>query len=170
VWIGDSGTGQVTLFDATGRQVRQFRVPMEPRQFDVPALENARDSRMRSAGTQVFSRVVAEAQYSLQHLPETAPLFTRFIPGADGEMWMEQYNEDPLAPISFVVVDEHGAGVARVTLPVGFAIQDVGRNYVLGIERDADDVSQVVEYALRRSSQSVASPLRSAVDPSVDLL
>ena len=65
-------------------------------------------------------------------------------------MWVRLFEEDPAEPTQFVVLNEAGRAVGRVTLPRGFTAQDIGDEYVLGVHRDEDGVEHVVEYALHR--------------------
>ncbi len=90
------------------------------------------------------------AQYGRAGRPARAPVFTRFLPGVDGEMWVELYREDPSAAAEYRVLDRNGRIVASVTTPAGVRIEGVGRDHVLGIRTDDDGIPSVVLYGLQR--------------------
>jgi hypothetical protein len=148
LWVGDSRTGVVTQFNSAGKRVGSFTVPIEPRGFRDDVIERVKAARIAAAESKV-QKVMAEGLYAAPR-PGQAPLFTEFLPGTGGEMWVRLFDEDPATPSTFVVLNQSGKAIGRIVLPMGFTPQDVGADYLLGVHRDDDGVEHVVEYALRR--------------------
>jgi hypothetical protein len=148
LWVGNSQTGVVTQFNSAGKRVGSFTVPIEPRGFRDDVIERVKAARIAAAESKV-QKVMAEGLYAAPR-PRQAPLFTQFLPGTGGEMWVRVFDEDPAAPSTFVVLNQSGKAIGRIVLPDGFTPQDVGVDYLLGVHRDDDGVEHVVEYALHR--------------------
>lgn len=142
VWIGDSGTGAITLFSRDGTRVGQATMPMPPRPFDNAALERARQRALANALND-GERKRIDVLYSPAHRPAAVPRFSRFVAGPDGEMWVELYAEDPAAPARFVIFGRAGRAIGTATLPAGVKLTDAGRDYVVGVRTDADGVEEV---------------------------
>jgi hypothetical protein len=52
--------------------------------------------------------------------------------------------------VEYVVVSAAGTVVARVSVPAGVKLVEIGSDYVLGVAKDRDDVESIVMYGLRR--------------------
>jgi hypothetical protein len=59
----------------------------------------------------------------------------------------------PDKPTTWTVLGADGTWSADVVLPARFSLLEAGRDYVAGIELDADDVESVVVYPLRRAAR-----------------
>jgi len=51
---------------------------------------------------------------------------------------------------SLVIFDRNGRPVAGLIIPANVSLHDIGRDYVLGVETDADGVERIVRYGLTR--------------------
>lgn len=88
--------------------------------------------------------------------------FGRFVPSPTGELWVGPFvvlesfvpgrrgTVIPDAPTLWSVIAKDGTWAADVELPARFSLLDAGRDYVAGVELDADDVETVVVYRLKR--------------------
>lgn len=65
-------------------------------------------------------------------------------------VWVGTYRADPAAPQLYHVYDPEGRLLARVTIPGGVEVLEVGADHVLGITRDELDVERVVVLNLAR--------------------
>jgi hypothetical protein len=149
VWIGNSATGTIRLLNADGSAVSTVPPLAAPRPFDIAKLD-AVSKRLQAGLDNADRRARIAAQYSRAARPARAPVFTRFVSGTNGEMWVELYREDPNAAAEFRVLNRDGRTIAAVTMPAGVRVEDVGSDYVLGTIKDADDVPSVVVYRLGR--------------------
>lgn len=151
VWIGDSGRDTIAIHDATGARVGSAVWPEAPRPLDAAAIARVRERELAAAPDE-RRRSAIETLHGEALRPVTAPRFTAFVPGPDGEMWVERYREDPLEAAEFLVFDADGRFVARVELPPRFTPHEIGADYVVGVEKDENDVEIPVEYRLRRGT------------------
>jgi hypothetical protein len=85
------------------------------------------------------------------------PAYSQLLVDRTGRLWVReahladapaagQLNTSPLVPSVWSVFDADGGWLGDVTMPARFMPTDVGRDYVLGIARDADGVETVVAY------------------------
>jgi hypothetical protein len=149
VWFGDASTGRIRIVNPDGTPLANVP-PLAPlRPYDAARVEAA--VRRALAGVEDENRRAAiTAQFSPAARAPRAPAFTRLVPGANGEMWVELFREDPSAAADFRVLDRDGRVIGAVTIPAGVRVEDVGSDFVLGTIKDADDVPSVVLYQLRR--------------------
>ena len=150
VWIGDSGSGRITIRDAGGAIVAAVQMPVKPRPFVDAALQRAKERAVASASN-ANSKARWENIYDPAFRPRTAPLFSSFIPAPDGHMGVELFEEEERAVArSLIVFDSGGKPVAGLTIPANVTLHEIGRDYALGVETDEDGVERVVQYWLRR--------------------
>ena len=149
LWIGDSETGTIMQYSSSGRGLAVFSAPMPPRALDTAAIRRI-SAALLSDAVDWNDRARLDATYSLP-LPRNAPRFTRFVPGANGEMWIGVFREDPSAARSYVVVDRSGTPIGRVNMPRHVVPLEIGVSEVLGVQVDGDGLEHVVRYALRRN-------------------
>ncbi|HEX6630589.1 MAG TPA: hypothetical protein VF048_05840 [Gemmatimonadaceae bacterium] len=149
LWLVEADSGRLRAYDGAASQVVDTRLGIEPRAFDPDALERRR-AREIAAARGARDSVRARGKYDPDIRPAYAPLLSDARAGADGELWLQLFDVDDTAPPRYVVVDREGREIARATLPAGLDVQQIGRDFVLGVRRDSLDVESVVEYALRR--------------------
>jgi hypothetical protein len=89
------------------------------------------------------------AQYDPAVLPAHLP-FAGVVVDSEGLLWLEEYRIDG-APGKYYILSRDARLAATLVVPPGFRATDIGVDYILGIERDSDDVESVVMYRLRRS-------------------
>ncbi len=114
---------------------------------DVVAEARAREVELvRDQAT----RDLVETKYSATYLPRHLPAFQALVPGTSGELWVQVPDANRAAPARYVVLSANGSPIARVAVATGFRVTDVGRDYVVGVRRNADGVETVRIYALTR--------------------
>ena len=148
LWVGDSETGTITQYDAHGRGLMVFAAPTAQRALDTATIRRVRSSLLSDA-MNWNDRARIDASYSMP-FPRNAPRFTRFLPGLNGEMWIESFREDPAAPRSYSVVSRTGTLIAHVTLPRRVNPLLVRADEILGVLTDEEGLEHVVSYTLRR--------------------
>ena len=150
IWIGDAGTGDITIYDADGKAVAHAQLPVRPRAFSTAALERAKQVALASASTPDLTARY-ENLYDRSRRPRTAPLFTRFVAGPDGQMAVELFEEEgPRVARSMVILGRDGKVVARLAIPANVVVHEIGIDYVLGVQTDDAGVERVVQYRLIR--------------------
>lgn len=149
VWIGDSGSGIVSIYGPDGAQLAKFVVPLHRQGFSHSDLQRAKVHAIRAATTD-DGRVRAEAMFDLAEQSVLTPLFSKFVPGHDGEMGIERFEIDPFASHEMIVLSAAGRPVARLPLPIGLTLNEFGYDYAVGVQRGGDGKEHVVQFALRR--------------------
>jgi hypothetical protein len=152
-WLGDTGTGMIVAIDRDGAVVMRTEFPIPPRPFDEATLEQARNAALEAVPDPdiVGARARIDELYSEELRPATAPRFTRFTAGPDGEMWVECFEEIVSAEHCAVVIDQSGREIARATIPPGLDLRAVDRDRIIGIQLDQDGVEQIAIHRLVRS-------------------
>ena len=91
-------------------------------------------------------------EYLREHLsaPDSIPNVDDLLVDDEGMMWVGSYQADPSAPRLYHVYDSEGPFLARVTMPAGIEVLEIGVGHVLGVTRDALDVERVVLLELNR--------------------
>jgi hypothetical protein len=111
-------------------------------------------------------RKAMEDDLALDQLPKTLPAFAAVKVDGMGRVWIREYidldamgamNADmgkgprwrPDRPARWWVFGDDGAFLGTVRLPLGFVVHDIGREQIVGVVRDTDDVEYVVGYPFR---------------------
>lgn len=152
IWVGDTESGTILLFDSTGTASMHLAFPLPPRPFDEVALERARTLALARVSIPDVSgrRAWTEGLYAKAYRPATAPRFVRFIPGVGGELWVEAYSENPQAAHVAAVLDSAGTHIGNATIPGGTVPHIVTEERLIGVEVDSLGVEHVVIYGIRR--------------------
>jgi hypothetical protein len=81
--------------------------------------------------------------------PKEKPRFAGLLAQPDGSLWVQRYGRSPhVAPLIFDVFDPAGAWLRTVEMPGGFVPTHISRDRVVGVWKDADDISHVRVYGL----------------------
>jgi hypothetical protein len=91
-----------------------------------------------------------EATYRPANVPARLPAFENLVAADGGELWVQGSSIGRAAEGRYVVLSASGTLIARVSVPAGFRITEVGRDYVVGVHRDDDGVEIIRVYALTR--------------------
>ena len=148
LWLGDSETGTITQYASNGRGLAVFSAPTPARPLDTALVKRVRSSLLSDA-MNWSDRARIDATYSLP-FPRNAPRFGRFIPGVNGEMWIEVFREDPAVQRTYVVVDRGGSPIGRATMPLRFRLLEIGSTDIMGVVTDDDGLEHVARYRLIR--------------------
>lgn len=149
LWVADAETGVVRAFDAEGTQVLTDTVPIPASPFDPAALQRAREAELAAAHNE-SQRAGVEAVYDPSLRPATMPRLDAILAGHEGELWVRLYQLEPGPTRDYLVVSTSGHAVARVSVPSGFVIHQIGEDFILGVRQGVLGVEEVVEYRLTR--------------------
>jgi hypothetical protein len=93
-----------------------------------------------------FAAVLKEMPYA-----DSLPVFRPIRIDREGLLWVQQYVVDGVASAAWSVFDKGGRWVTDVDLPTAWEIQEIGRDYILVVEKNQLDVEWVRLYELRRA-------------------
>ena len=149
VFIGTADTYEIGVFSPDGTQrtaIRlrggQRRVTREERdRYVAEQLARVRDPNRRRAQA---------AWYRDLQFPEFYPAFSSLQTDSDGNLWVEEYRRPSDRQPRWSVFDPSGRYLGTLTMPAGFTVFQVGRDFVLGSRVDSLGVARVVRYGLRK--------------------
>lgn len=158
-WVSATPAGrEVLVMDADQERIRRFAldgtelaaIPVasfaEPLNAELIAQAVARelDTGLDSA----LARKWREVRYDPVVLPARQP-FAGVLADAEGNVWLGAYRQEG-APGRYFVLALDGRLLATVTVPASFRPTEIGRDWCLGVETDADGVESVAMYRLQR--------------------
>ena len=86
--------------------------------------------------------------YAKMPLPEIMPVFSRLLVDDVGWLWAELHRFDVRQPMRWLVFGPDGEGLGSVDMPPGLAVWQIGRDFVVGVWRDENDVDYVRRHAV----------------------
>ena len=164
-YFGFGNTYEIREFDVDGRLRRLIRrgwTPAPVTRTDIEQFVAVWGKRwIRTTGTDAERerREMLGAEYA-----DTVPAFSQLIADRAGGLWVRNANlpdaaragdlsDTPMAPSTWSVFGRDGVWLGDVEAPAHFLPHDIGRDYVLGVARDADGVETVVLYRMRPRAQ-----------------
>lgn len=152
------GTGEqfaVEVYSISGRRLRTIGLarPRQPVTDEIKAEWHAIEARrmrefiLQRGGT---PRVEEGGQVSETVFRDSVPAFGEFRVDPDLNLWIGEYVLTGRQPVRWTVLSAEGDWLAEVTVPDRFRIWEVGRDYLLGVWRDDDDVERIHMYRVRR--------------------
>ena len=80
--------------------------------------------------------------------PKVYPAYARLMVDGSDSLWIEEYPIPGRDIRQWSIHANSGARIAMISLPKGFRLLEAGRDYVLGVWRDQDDVDYIKVYKL----------------------
>jgi hypothetical protein len=108
------------------------------REYHVEAISGTAERRREEAW-------VREAPF-----PAAMPPYQAIRVDGLGHIWLEQYRAPWDSEPQWWVFDPEGRWLGEVSTPVGFRIDEIGPDYLLGVRRDEYSVEHVTMYGLQR--------------------
>ena len=145
--VGDSWGDSVYAFDlAADSALPGVTIPI--RHLRRPATAD----EVAAAWEAAAARSVGSPEHLREHLaaPDSIPNVDHLFVDDLGMVWVGSYQADPVAPRLYHVYDPEGRFLARVAMPAGVEVLEIGTGHVLGITRDELDVERIVLLDLAR--------------------
>jgi hypothetical protein len=149
IWLGETSGQELVRIDAATGTSMTINLPDAPAPLTQEVIDASRKRDIDVARSQA-SRDRVELKYSARYLPKHLPAFQSLVAGTSGELWVQRFTPDRAGPAQYIVLAASGRALARVTVPPGFRVSDVGQNYVVGIHKDAEGVETISAYTLTR--------------------
>jgi hypothetical protein len=96
------------------------------------------------------SRAMYERIITQMPFPKWLLAFDRLVADVDDNLWIADYRDPADRQVRWRVYSSTGAPSARVVTPPDLVVLEIGRDYVLGVERPAVGVERVVLYRLEK--------------------
>lgn len=148
--VGTAESPSVDMFDARGKRLGSFAVPVTPR-APTKAMQEAAINDLVLAVPRRF-RDVARAQMRNVPLPERLPPYRQVVVDPLGIVWVV-VTESGDPETRLLAFDGFGRHIGVAVVPNGLRVFEVGRDYVLGAREDQDGEQHVQVWRLRRPSR-----------------
>lgn len=150
VLVGPNERAELRFWGSDGGLKRVVRLGEPPRLMT---------DRLREAEVQLrVDAAPEEARPGIRNLyatipfPDTVPMLGRVLPDRSGHLWIQRYRlEQDEGPADWIVLNPSGQAVARLELPGGLEVFEIGTDYVLGRVQDELDVEHVQMWPLERA-------------------
>lgn len=150
VYVADNAEYRVRVFAEGRRLERIVERAHGPVALTAAEVEREKAQRTRSTTNSQFLAQV-ERMFQRDKLPPTMPVHGRIVVDADGWLWVRAYSNAQEGDVAWDVFDASGRLRCALALPSAFSVREMGHDFLLGVQTDADGVEQVRLYGLRRS-------------------
>lgn len=152
------GTGEqfaVEVYSISGQRLRTIGLPRarEPVTDELKAEWHAVQARrLREMILQRGGTPPVEEGSRVREpvFKDSVPAFGEFRVDPDLNLWIGESVMSGGRPVRWTVLSAEGQWLAEVTVPERFRIWEVGRDYLLGVWRDEDDVERIQMYRIQR--------------------
>jgi hypothetical protein len=146
--VGTTDAYSLRHYRADGELVRLIRSDQRRTLVD-PAQRDARFEMLPRNGRGSLAQY---QQQAIDQMPryDTMPAFDRIWIDRSLNLWVQDDNGFISNEARWQVFDPDGVFLARVNMPVGFEVRDIGEDYVLGMVRDELGVERLRLYRLEK--------------------
>lgn len=145
-FVGDAATPQVYVYE--GRTLDTIPLPVEAPEVSPGDLDRLLEARLAEASDEAARRRIRQWQAEYDY-PDRYPHYSDLKVDQAGLLWVREYPRPGEVEVDWLVVHPAGGPVARVRLPVGLQVTQIGGDYVLGI-LEVEAVQVIQEYRLLR--------------------
>lgn len=148
-WFGESSSDTLARLDSRGDR-RQVALPLPAVPPPASLVAAAKEAEVRVSRKFGEGTEYPDFKYGSANLPEHLPYYNLLLAGPDGELWVQEYATEQDAAGRYLVLDAEGRAIGHLSVPPRFRVTYAGRDVVVGITRDADDVEGVAVLRLER--------------------
>jgi len=155
--IGTGASFEIAAIGPDGTPLSLLRAPIEraavtpeaAREYTASAVARLQRgaASMQTELDTTFLQAIERAPF-----PSRKPAFGRLVVDRTGALWVSEPFTPPAEPSRWTVFSPEGQWLGSVTTPAGFRIDEIGKDYVLGVWRQEDGAERVRMYPLSRGS------------------
>jgi hypothetical protein len=152
--IGHTSRSELTLYRVADSLVPEALVRWEAGDRGISAADISAERTRLAEGSERMppdqkARFVDPLISTKRPVADLFPAFTRVVIGMDGRLWVREYRRPTVLPFQrWIGFDAQGRYQCRASLPAEAELLEIGNDYLLTRERDADDVERVVRYGI----------------------
>lgn len=144
---------EVIAYDSTGALRDTLRLADSVPAVTPADIRDLIEAQIAEAGER--ERASTEREYAEITFPERHGAITALLVDGDGLLWLRAYAPPSAATADWRVLDSSGREIARVAVPRRLEIFEVGRDYLLGRQLDAEQGVPVLQrWRLQREPKS----------------
>lgn len=147
VYVGTGDAFEIAKFSFRGERIgtlREARAPISVTAAQVTTyIKEFIASRPRRVNTSRHEQYFRDLEW-----PTVYPAYARLMVDGSDNLWIEEYPIPGRDIREWSIYANSGARMAVISLPQGFRLLDAGRDYVLGVWRDQDDIDYIRVYQL----------------------
>ncbi len=153
VW-GDNASPELRIHDAGGalRRILRWNTPAIP--ITPELLGRMKQEELANASTPQAREGIESRYTSIPIAATEVPWFSGIQLADDGHLWLREFPTLRADPVRFQVFDAEGEYLGRLELPPKHTVLEVGREHLLTVWRDDDDLEYVRVYRLDRKPVS----------------
>lgn len=153
LYVGDSGSGVITVYSPEGTAAGTLRSPLAPWRIQGADVAEYRRSRLEVIEDPDRRREM-EVTLDAAPVPELSPAFGALAVDPEGNVWIQAYPRLAEESVTWAVLGPDGAPRGRIAVPRPLQVLEVGRDYLLGLRRDELGVEKVEMYSVTRTPGS----------------
>lgn len=152
-WIGTTKVEELYRYSLSGELERIVRWPAEDRHVEDQAVDLSLREALESLGPGA-DRERFRAMHLSRGVPERYPSHGPLLVDDLGFLWVQEFERPGhQGPSTWRVFDPDGRLTARVRVPRGHRVFDVGQDYILALGRDDYGVEHLRVFQLSRSDR-----------------
>ena len=151
IYVGTSDRWEIRSYRPDGTLVSILRMQQPVRLLtsaDIDRFKAWRSGQPVPAAMKPFADAI-RASWEKAPYPKMITPYRSLMAGADGNIWVQATPITDMDGLRWTVFDSAGRLTANVSTPAGFHPTWIGRDRLLGIWQDPDEVQHVREYALK---------------------
>ena len=153
--IGTGASFEIATIGPDGTPLGLLRAPIERAAItreESEAYTAAALTRLRGGAVSMQVELDSNFIKAIERAPFPArkPAFGRLVVDQTGALWVSAPLAQPNDPTEWTVFSPEGQWLGSVTTPAGLRIDEIGKDYVLGVWRQTHGGEQVRSYPLSR--------------------
>jgi hypothetical protein len=153
LYVGDSGSGEITVYSRQGTPAATLRSPLVPWPVGSEDVAAYRKNQLEAIEDPDRRREM-QATLDAAPVPALSPAFGGLAVDPDGNVWIQAYPRPADTTVTWAVLGPDGAPLARIEVPRPLQVMEVGRDYLLGLRRDELGVETLEMYSVTRAPRS----------------
>jgi hypothetical protein len=150
IYIADSDAFAVRVYSADGTLIRIVRGPHPHLPVLAEDVHAYVEARVEDAPPIQWIRDGIRASFAKVQPPDSLPAVRSIELDQDDQMWIELARHESAAESRWDVFTREGALLGEVTLPGALQVFEIGRDYIIGRDRDDLGVERVRVLKLRK--------------------
>lgn len=153
LYVGDSGSGRITVYSPRGVPAATLRSPLAPWRIQGPDVAEYRERQLAQIQDPERRREM-QATLDAAPVPDLSPAFGGLAVDPEGNVWVQAYPRPADETVTWAVLGHDGAQRAEIRVPRPLQVMEVGRDYLLATRKDDLGVETVELYTVTREGGS----------------